>query len=126
MGKLGIPVLFFQPKTHGTSIQLHPHFVQSKDQYLTLFFISYSSVFISHLARLLLTLTVHVCCFTLTLRKNLLGSKRKANNIYFDYNYLYLSDALLTKTSAIYSESTAIHGGRPKYVCYNRQTSASN
>ena len=58
-------------------------FVWSQNQYLTLLFIS-SFVFISHLTNFLsYSVFTYVPCFfclTLTLRKNLLGSKRKAIN----------------------------------------------
>ena len=77
--------LFLQPKTPGTSTS----FVQSQDQYLTLLFISSSFVFISHLTNFLsYSVFMFVACFfclTLSLRKNLLGSKRQANNHYFAF-----------------------------------------
>ena len=60
----------------------------SQGQRLTLLFVSSSFVFISHLTNFLsysvFMFVAYVCfCVTLPLRKNLLGSKRKAINIYF-------------------------------------------
>ena len=60
-------------------------FVWSQGQRLTLFFLSSSFVFISHLTNFLsYSVFMSVAClFLCHLRKNLLGSKRKAINIYF-------------------------------------------